>query len=456
MSARNWFSSPAGRVCGVIALATVAICYWIFQVAPLLDDRGTGVAGLGSHQNDYKHVYLGSVILGEGLSPYNAETMLTMAGDYSNTVDPRFRTILPYVYLPFTGWVLRPLTMLPFPRSVVAFQLLNHACIIIGLWLLAWTAGWHRRPWLLALLLALAAFNQVVFRQNNAGQLNAVLFLGMCVLYACLERGAHDAAVGAVAAFLMLFKLSPGILLVWFLLRREWKRAAWMAGFATVYTAITVGVYGLDRHLEFLPVLRQMGYGKSTWAEFGNTFWRDPYNQSFNALFHRLFVEFPGSEITPWMKLSPAAANGMTWCLSIAILALFAVVSARAARQLAPAFALAVCASLLLPSILWDHYLTQLLLPLVVLLRAAMEPPRRALLLPLLGAAALIMAWPIVLDQPAFRSGAGLLLMSVKLVPVLLCFGISAALALRCGTSANDAAGCGAASSASTPPTTSA
>lgn len=405
---------------GYVVAALLLAAYLMLQVVPLLGTRGSGVVGLASHANDYKHIYLGSRLLADGVSPYPAENMLVVAGDYSQRVDPRFRTVLPYVYLPFTGFAMRPLSALPFAQSVVAFQLLNHACILGGLVLAAWAAGWKLNGWTMAVLLASVAFNAAVFRQNNAGQLNAVLFCGMALLAVAVLRGWHPAAVGFIAAFLMLFKLSPGIFLIWFLLRREWSRAAWMAGWALVLTGLTVAVYGLRVHLDFLPVLRDMGYGRSTWAEYGNTFWRDPYNQSFNGLFHRLFVEFKDSGIVPWARLSPTAANGLTWVISVAILAIFAAGSAlKRPGTDAASFALAVCASLLLPSIMWDHYLVQALLPLILLAGLHRDNPP---VLAALGAAVVAMSLPVALDQPAFQSGAGLLGMSFKMIAALIPF----------------------------------
>ena len=405
---------------GYALAALFFVAYLLVQVVPLLGTRGTGIVALASHANDYKHIYLGSRMLADGLSPYNAENMLALAGDYSQRVDPRFRTILPYVYLPFTGFVMRPFSALPFAKSVAAFQIVNHLCILGGLIVAAWAAGWRRDGWSLAVLLAAVAFNTALQRQNNAGQLNAVLFFGMAVLAAGVLRGWHPALVGFIAAFLMLFKLSPGIFLIWFLLRREWTRAAWMIGWALVLTALTVAVYGLKVHLDFLPVLKDMGYGRSTWAEYGNTFWRDPYNQSFNALFHRLFVEYKDSGIVPWAHLSPTAANGMTWAVSLAILAAFAVGSwCKRLDSDAASFAMAVCASLLLPSIMWDHYLVQALLPAVLLAGVYRDRPG---VLAALAAGIVIMSLPVALDQPAFCSGPGLLAMSFKTIAVLIPF----------------------------------
>lgn len=418
--------TPRRLLWTVLALL-LAVCYLWLQVLPLLDDRGTGVAGLASPQNDYKHLYLGSRLLAEGRSPYDGDLMLRTAGYYAGTEDGRFGTILPYVYPPFTGWVLRPLTALPFANSVVAFQLLNHLLVLGGLLLAARLA--LTRDWIVAacVALALGAFSHPLLRQNNAGQLNAALLGGFALLFLAERRRWPAPAAGGIAAFLMLFKLSPGIFLLWYLLRREWRKAAWMAGFALLFTLMTILLYGYRTHLDFIPVVQDMGYGKSTWAERGHTFWRDRANVSPNATFHRFFVDREGSGISPWADLGPRAANAMTWAVSLLLLGGFAAATAlrRNHRALDASFALAVLTSLLLPSILWDHYLVQFLLPVILLAGVAVGLGARLVPLALIGVSVVLAAVPLPLGAPELSGGAGLLVQSAKLLPVLTCYGLA-------------------------------
>lgn len=404
---------------GWVLAVLLAACYLWRQALPLLGDGGTGIAGIVSHQNDFKHIYIGTRLLAEGLSPYDAQNIFAMAEQF-RAEDPRFGGVLPYVYLPFTGIVLRPFAALPFAKAAVAFMLLNHALLIAGLALGALAGGMRRGPWPLVLALALCAFDAAVMRQNNAGQLNAVLVFSVAATAFGIARGWHPAAVGFAAAFGAMFKLTPGILLLWFLLRRDWQRAAWMAGWCAAMLLVCIGIAGWRVHVDFLPLLRSMGYGKSTWAEFGQAFWRDPYNQSFNAFWHRLVVERTGSGITPWINGSAALANGLTWLCSLAVLASVAwrgwKPSAGSARELA----LPLMASLLVPSILWDHYLVQALLA-IALLWAGCGVRGKALL----AASAAIISLPVALDAEVFRSGFGLLGMSMKLIPALAIFAVA-------------------------------
>lgn len=418
-------NSPAGRIAGLCLVLLLLVVHFRGQVLPLVTAQGTGVPGIFSHQNDYKHVYLGARLLSMGFSPYEAEVMLPFAAMMAEEEDIRFRAVNPYVYPPFTALVMTPLSRPSFSTSAVAFVLINNVALFVALLLAAWCAGWRGNPWVAAGLLAVVAWSDAVLRQNNAGQLNVVLLLGYTVVLLALKRRWPAPAIGAMAAFLALFKLSPGLLLPWFLLRRQWRHAGWMAGFGVLFTVVSVLLYGWRVHWDFLPVLRDMGYGSSTWAEYGNTFWRDPYNQSFNALFHRLFAEDPKGMITPWVALGPVVANGLTWLASLLVLGGFAWASWRKGAPLEASFAAMVMASLLLPALFWDHYLVQAYLPAILLLALGwrMEGRGRWLLAGAVVVALVMIAWPIRFGAVQWNDGPLVVLHNLKLLSALVLFG---------------------------------
>jgi hypothetical protein len=173
---------------------------------------------------------------------------------------------------------------------------------------------------------------------------------------------------------------------------------------------LSVARAGWPTHLAFRPLLEQMGYGRSTRAEFGQHLYRDPENQSFNSLFHHLFAGrgngTDGTDRTngtngtdgtagtaggnernaieeggtvPWANLGAAWANGLTYA---AFLACFALVVWRTRPRRADApprhggatpdeedlslsYGLFVLLGLLAPSIYWDHYAVIALWPLL-------------------------------------------------------------------------------------------
>src|SRR5690606_28508641 len=117
-----------------------------------------------------------------------------------------------------------------------------------------------------------------------------------------------------------------------------------------------------------------------TWAEFGQTFWRDPSNQSINSFLHHALVPWDGFH--PWLASTAGVANGLTVALALmmaATMILALILSHRHNRDSRPAFALVVLTSLLVPSIMWDHYLVQALSAAILLWTALTSPALRLL-----------------------------------------------------------------------------
>lgn len=420
-----------------LALAAMLGVYVWQQVVPLMGPR--------AHMNDFKHLWAGAQMLARGVDPYDRATMVEFA-NAMRAQDARFDSILPFVYLPFAGVVLRPLGELPFATAAAVWMAINHVLIIGGVVMAARAGGW-RWSWQSVLLVGAAvALNFSVYRQNSAGQMNAVLLCGMAALALGLRQRWPAAALGTIAAFLALFKIAPGIFLIYFLITRRWRAAAWMVGAGVVMLGATVMLVGIEPHLAFLRMLPDMGYGRSTWPE-EHTFWRDSTNQSLNAFFHRALVAWPG--FTPWIDAGPVWANRLTMMASAVVLSVWAWAAWRvgvvapadaedpmAARDNA-VFAMTVLASLLVPSICWDHYTTQALVPVLLLWNVGAGRGRMVARAIIVGCV-MVMAWPVAFDAGAAwgisdvvgtidtRRGAGVLVHSLKLWPLIVLFALAA------------------------------
>jgi hypothetical protein len=232
-----------------------------------------------------------------------------------------------------------------------------------------------------------------------------------------------------VLGFAALFKLSPGLFLITFLIRRRWRALGFMAATMAVLGLASVGAVGPRIHLDFLPMLKQMSYGHSTWEEHKATFWKDPANQSLNSLFTHLLVS--GNMITdPWIEADQNAANTATRVVTGLAILLFLASFTRVRRselrsvvEEDAAFMATVLLALLIPSLMWDHYLVLALLPAAWLIWE-FGHSRHGFLSILAAAAFLLTAVPWQFDAPRFQSGFWIPLMSMKLFPTLLLFAL--------------------------------
>ncbi len=344
----------------------------------------------GFHGNDFKHIYLGSWMLPRGMDPYDASTLKDAARRRG------FGNVNPYVYLPFAGLVLSPLALLDPPDAMRTWFVLNHLFLAGAFALMFWSLRLKPDLRNLAVAVGVVALCFPLHRTLTAGQLNCALLFLYALVFALHRRGLPMLA-GAVAAFAFLFKLAPGILLVYFgwsafrnFLRREKTNSSSSAKSpfrsnvkATlsmcVFSALLMGGailwVGVERHLAFRPLLEQMGYGKSTWAEFGEQFHRDPANQSFNSFFHHILTLDPRAVTTPWVDLGARWANALTRLALVFCGGLF-LWRTWPRRKLEEGksalssdddmvYALVILLSLLTPGIYWDHYVVIALWPLI-------------------------------------------------------------------------------------------
>jgi hypothetical protein len=346
----------------------------------------------GLHGNDFKHIYLGAWMLDKGENPYDAQELFRTARLRG------FTSLNPYVYLPFTGLVLAPLTRLGPGDALRLWFVLNHLFFIAALALIFLSILPKPGVADIACVLLLGAFSYPLQVTLTAGQLNCALLLCFSLVFV-LMRWRRPWLAGAVAAFAFLFKLMPGVLFVYFI----WAGIRWtkrlsfdrlylkalisMILLSVLLTGWSVWRVGWPMHEAFRPLLSDMAYGKSTWAEYGNSFYRDPPNQSLNSFFHH--VASPWKNFRPWVELGADWANRLT---RLAVILCAAILFWRSrprpdrrtdgnpkpveGRDEAILFGLFMVLALLIPSICWDHYLVMLVWPLTACWRRIPEKTR--------------------------------------------------------------------------------
>lgn len=374
------------------------------------------------HDNDFKHIYLGMQALTEREEPYSAASLLLQAGEHGM----RNASLNPYVYLPFTGLSLAFLKPLPFPAAAQVWFVLNHLLAIGALWLIAITLFPTRRILAFGCLIATATLNHPFLRTLTAGQLNMVLLFCYASAFALLARG-RDSGAGWVLGFAAMFKIAPALFALYFLLQRRWRALACMVAICAILMGISIAGVGWRIHADFLPMLKQMSYGHSSWEQHNAVFWKDPANQSLNSLATHLLVSH-NNITTPWIASTQSAANAATIALTLALALVFLVRSASRnfpnkdfGIQQQALFHATIILSLLVPSLMWDHYLVLLLLSAAWLAKHLFVEKRYGLL------GLVVISWALIsipwqYDGESFLHGPGVPLMSMKLFPTIAFF----------------------------------
>lgn len=169
-----------------------------------------------------------------------------------------------FAYPPPFLLVMAPLTVLDgdFPAQRALWFGLNGLLLAVGLWVVArWIDGPSSHRVLLLAPLFFGTIPVLVTLQVGNFQVAAVM-LSVLAMVAFHED--RPALGGALLAFAILSKLSPGVLGIVLLAQRRWLAAAWSAGFGLVFVALSLAVHGVEPMTSFLTyTLPRLGSGEA-------------------------------------------------------------------------------------------------------------------------------------------------------------------------------------------------
>ena len=94
------------------------------------------------------------------------------------------------------------------------------------------------------------------------GNVQLAIIAASMLAMVLFERGRH-AAGGALLAYAIVSKLYPGLLLLYLLLRRDWRAVAWTAVFSIAIVAVTIADFGVSPYVAFLTHLPKLLGGEA-------------------------------------------------------------------------------------------------------------------------------------------------------------------------------------------------
>jgi hypothetical protein len=231
-----------------------------------------------------------------------------------------------YMYAPPLGIAISPLAGAE-PDGAIVFWFLLHGLALAGACALLPVDRWVKLA-----AFGVAALSLSVLRDFNLGNVSVLLLLPLAAAWRWLDQPA-----GAIAqALAMAVRPALGLLLVWQLLRRQWRAVAWTIGAGLALVAVSLPFVGVEGYGDYLTVLRNLDgvTGVEKNIDLGST--------------------------VIGLGLHDSVANVALFAgYTLGIAAI--VLSLRRDRELG--FVVTAGASLLLSPLLWDHYLSMLLLP---------------------------------------------------------------------------------------------
>ncbi|HLH23007.1 MAG TPA: glycosyltransferase family 87 protein [Chloroflexota bacterium] len=401
---------PASRR---LARWLVLLAFGVVVLIWLADESSMLVLLVVSPGIDFRHSWNGASLVAAGHSPYDwlAENRRPEVGDFQ--------------YPPLLALLLVPLTwFLDFPTARLVWFGFGVFCILAGL-IATWRTtglglhGTGRR----ALALCLPLLPASTWALGN-GQLSPELFLLIAWIYAAVA-GRRAAVAGLLAAVGAYLKSFPGLLLGYFLLRRQWRGFVAAASGGLLLVALSLLVLGWEPHWTYLT---RVVPAQRIWIG-------GPFNVSLAGFVARLFSN--NGYTTPLIDADTVAPALLALSLALLVGAsAYAVWRAGAASERI-AYALCVVVMLLASPINGRYNLLIAALPLAV--AAAAVPASRPGLWAWLVAAAVLIGlptefydlWPVryvlgtafpveSLSALPWRTGWGILLASGSLFGLLL------------------------------------
>ncbi len=362
------------------------------------------------NQNDFFHLYIAGFLAQRGENFFD----INLIRDALQILQlPRAN---PFVYPPFFAILLIPLSWLPIAQAWLFFLVLSHAAFFAALNLLVKILCPHDDPpvfwW--GILVAFSACFVPLFKTYSPGQVNTFFLLIITGSWFAFYQG-NKYLTGFLLGLGAAIKVSPIFLLVYFAYKSQWRVV--VMGLAAVLVSVMVSwaVLGGEVHQSFLKMVDEMSYGSSTWAEVGMHYHVEPHNQAPSALWYRLFTHNPS---TIGIADFPLLAKILSYLTALAVVAILLWRTKRGNSPAITEYSLWSIGMLLIPSLMWDHYLTQMLFAIAVALVVAQREQAKGIVILAIGLT--LMAIPYHYDIPLFKNGFMTLLMAIRLYGLLV------------------------------------
>ncbi len=318
--------------------------------------------------NDFKAYYTGALALAEGrpdlLYPDPSTLNLGLLPDQPwvrFAVERGIPHPSGYIYPPFLAVAIRPLTSLSYHRANQTWFVLN-TLLFAGsvIFLATWRPARPSLPVISAVVFTALNFYPT-FRAFQCGQVGLLMLFLLSGALWCLERS-HDRIAGGLVAAAAAVKITPGILILWFLVARRYRAAAWSVAVLAALYAVSLAGAGWANHVTFvtgfLPVLSR---GAATFA-----------NQSLSGFLSRIGLDvtmnaFEFVQEPAWLSVTGRLAGAV---LLIGSLFLARKISDPGGGA-AAGYGLVLLASLLASPISWEHHFVIALIPIAILIEEA-------------------------------------------------------------------------------------
>lgn len=280
-----------GRERSAVPLGFIALLMALFHFAPFFPT----FAGAAAHVlprpfiRDFQTFFTAASTYRAGLNPY----VLTVT-------DP---PINPFLYPPTSLPLFLPLSWFGQDISLLLFELISAACLVylfFGILKTADEDGWPL-AWRIVAIVALTSFYGIA-QTLSYGQVNLIATAGLIYTWRSARAGERNAFGCALGLFIAtLIKTYPALLLLAFIVRRDWKVVGLFALLAAVDLAFTWATVPADVWRVYLGEIVPSGrFGVTPRGLSPDTL---VWSQSFNGALVKLAGELVTQKIGTAVQL---------------------------------------------------------------------------------------------------------------------------------------------------------
>jgi len=231
-----------------------------------------------------------------------------------------------YLYSPLPAIVVLPLTALQLHDAATMYVVLQ-LFMVLGICLLM-PVSWTVR----LAILAVACLAPPIDQDLNVGNVSLLMTLVGVIAWRWMDKPVSAVAITISAA------IRPTMALIgaWWAIRGQWRLIGWMAVTALILIVLSLPFVGIQGWFDYLTVLRNTTHFEAVYR-----------NWALNA------IAYQNGLPDPWPTLALVAS------LVLAIGAM--LLSLRRDRELS--YIVTFTATLIASPLLWDHYMTNMLVP---------------------------------------------------------------------------------------------
>jgi hypothetical protein len=364
----------------ILVVLILFSAFWVIRHFDIVgDDLSSSYLGckmIATHQEThlYSHDPVNFDLVGDPVWKTEADR-----DDYQGTSHP-------YVQTPLWAYSLLPLCEhTTYPTFNRFFLVVAMVCFSGMIWVITryWVPRFYAPLWIG--LICVALFTVEPFRYAILLVQTHIIFVLLGIMALTFARR-NPILAGLLLALAAVVKITPGFLVIYWVLTRQWKAAFSFVGWSVLLALITVVATGPGLMLAFLHEISQTS----------NVLLVAWNNQSLAGWWMGRY--YPQPELHEWyIHPLPPLVKITSLTISVALTALGGFLDGKLPERPSYGAALALVAATVFAPIAWSHYYFLLLLPVLLMIDSYLRRPSWALL----GLTAMIFG--LNLDKDLFR-----------------------------------------------------